>query len=166
MNYRNLLIASLVSGVVASCSLNPKDETSSVVPDISETDRSDLIEVNASLRPPAPSTGFRPAPVAELKPVITHRRVEFTIGDEGPASSSRTQARFVAEPDYSSGPMKLAPSYPERPVPARGMSRDMVVADLGQPANRLAGTASSEVWDYGTFRVFFHQDQVAFTKVW
>lgn len=163
MNYRNLLITCVVTGIVASCSLNPKDDSSPALPDITQTDRADLIEVNASLKPPEPSASFRPAAVTETQPVVTRRRIEFTIGDEGSAEATRPIADYS---DNTGGPLKLAPSYPERPVPTRGMSRDMVVADLGQPAKRLAGNAGSEVWDYGTFRVFFHGEQVAFTKVW
>lgn len=165
MNYRTLLITCLAAGIVASCSQSPKKEFSPAVPDISKTDRSNLIEVNASIQPPAPSAGFRPAPVTAPEPVVTRRRVEFTIGDEGPAPAPATRSTANYS-ENSDGPLKLAPSYEDRPVPTRGMSRDMVVADLGQPANRLAGSAGSEVWDYGTLRVFFHNEAVAFTKVW
>lgn len=169
MNYRNLLIASLITGTVASCSMNPKNDTSSAVPDISDSNRADLIEINASLKPPAASTDFRPASVTKPQTNITRRRVEFTIGDEGPISESQPVSASRSDTGFSgatSGPTKLAPSYPQRPVPAYGMTRQTVVATHGQPANRLAGTAGSEVWDYGTFRVFFQNDNVAFTKVW
>lgn len=62
--------------------------------------------------------------------------------------------------------VNLAPSYPERPVPRQGSDRKAVVEALGEPARRLSGTGNSEVWDYGTFRVFFKGETVAFTRVW
>ncbi len=62
--------------------------------------------------------------------------------------------------------VNLAPSYPERPVPRIGADRKSVVEALGEPARRIAGSGDAEVWDYGTFRVFFKGDNVAFTRVW
>ncbi|OED40002.1 hypothetical protein AB833_12470 [Chromatiales bacterium (ex Bugula neritina AB1)] len=62
--------------------------------------------------------------------------------------------------------LNLAPSYPERPVPLRGEDRETVLQTVGQPAARQAGIGDTEVWDYGTFRVFFRGDKVAFTRVW
>ncbi len=62
--------------------------------------------------------------------------------------------------------VNLAPSYPDRPIPQRGEDRQQVLDTVGKPAAKQAGIGDSEVWDYGTFRVFFKGDTVAFTRVW
>jgi hypothetical protein len=63
------------------------------------------------------------------------------------------------------GSVRLAPSYPERPVPQIGDSREYVLNYYGEPARTLYSN-DAEVWDYGTFRVFLQNDKVAFSRVW
>lgn len=65
------------------------------------------------------------------------------------------------------GSVRLAPSYPERPVPQIGDSSQLVLSYYGSPAKKIAGNnQGTEVWDYGTFRLFMHNDKVAFSRVW
>jgi len=64
------------------------------------------------------------------------------------------------------GSVNLAPSYSERWVPATGASRQTVLEKAGTPTRKQFGTNNAEVWDYGTFRVFFYGEKVAFTRVW
>lgn len=63
--------------------------------------------------------------------------------------------------------VRLAPHYPERPVPPRGTHRSVVLEMFGSPAITLTDAGNgSDVWDYGTFRVFFVNDEVKFARVW
>lgn len=65
------------------------------------------------------------------------------------------------------GSVRLAPSYPERPVPQIGDSSQHVLGYYGAPAKKIRSkNAGAEVWDYGTFRVFMQDDKVAFSRVW
>jgi len=65
------------------------------------------------------------------------------------------------------GSVKLAPSYPERPVPQIGDSSQLVLSYYGAPATKISSdNEGAEVWDYGTFRLFIHNDKVAFSRVW
>ncbi len=167
MNYRRLIAASLLTGLCASCSLFQTDEPAI---DALETDATDRVEVAATSKVLAPTRSISPSinlrpTIGETEsdaPLVTARRVEFVIGDEGAIASNRSTENHA--PD--SGPIAQAPHYPERPVPARGAFKATVASDHGQPANKISGQSGSEVWDYGTFRVFFHNEQVAFTKPW
>ena len=65
------------------------------------------------------------------------------------------------------GSVRLAPSYPERPVPQIGDSSQHVLGYYGAPAKKISSrNAGAEVWDYGTFRVFMQDNKVAFSRVW
>jgi len=65
------------------------------------------------------------------------------------------------------GSVRLAPTYPERPVPQIGDSSQRVLSYYGEPAKKINSASSgAEVWDYGTFRLFMHNDRVAFSRVW
>lgn len=65
------------------------------------------------------------------------------------------------------GSVQLAPSYPERPVPQIGDSTQLVLTYYGQPAKIIASdNTSSEVWDYGTFRLLVLDNKVAYSRVW
>lgn len=65
------------------------------------------------------------------------------------------------------GSVRLAPSYPERPVPQIGDSSQLVLNYYGSPAKKINGNnAGVEVWDYGTFRLLMQDDKVAFSRVW
>lgn len=174
MNYRNIMAVSLLTGLCASCSLFQADEP---VTTEFENDATDRVEVAATAKMFAPTRSISPsinlAPQPTLgsdtakPPVVTKRRVEFVIGDEGAVTQMATASNSSSRqytPD--TGPIALAPSYPERPVPARGAFKSVVASDLGQPAKKISGQSGSEIWDYGTFRVFFQHEQVAFTKVW
>ena len=71
-----------------------------------------------------------------------------------------------ANTDVADG-VRMAPSYPERPVPPRGTHRSVVLEMFGSPAITLTDAENgSDVWDYGTFRVFFVDDEVEFARVW
>ena len=174
MNYRRLIAASLLTGLCASCSLFQTDEPAI---DALETDATDRVEVAATSKVLAPTRSISPS--INLKPqphlgetasdtqLVTTRRVEFVIGDEGAvAKQAAASNRPIENHAADSGPIARAPHYPERPVPARGAFKTAVASDHGQPANKISGQSGSEIWDYGTFRVFFHNEQVAFTKPW
>jgi len=63
--------------------------------------------------------------------------------------------------------VRLAPTYPERPVPQVGDSTQHVLSFYGAPAKKISSkNAGAEVWDYGTFRLFMQDDKVAFSRVW
>lgn len=174
MNYRNIIAAGLLTGLSAGCSIFQAEEPAIAELENDATDRvevaatSKLFAPTRSISPsielaPKPTFGDAPA----VAPVVTKRRVEFVIGDEGAVTQMATASNNSARqftPD--TGPIALAPSYPERPVPTRGAFKSVVASDLGQPAHKIAGQAGSEIWDYGTFRVFFQHEKVAFTKVW
>lgn len=65
------------------------------------------------------------------------------------------------------GSVRLAPSYPERPVPQVGDSSQFVLSYYGTPAKKITtNNAGAEMWDYGTFRLFMQDNQVAFSRVW
>jgi len=65
------------------------------------------------------------------------------------------------------GSVRLAPSYPERPVPQVGDSTEYVLSFYGAPAKKISSkNDGAEVWDYGTFRLFMHDNKVAFSRVW
>ena len=64
------------------------------------------------------------------------------------------------------GSVRLAPSYPERPVPQVGDSSRDVLSFYGAPAKKISSNNGAEVWDYGTFRLFMQDDKVVFSRVW
>lgn len=65
------------------------------------------------------------------------------------------------------GSVRLAPSYPGRPVPQIGDSSQHVLNYFGAPAKKMSGANDgTEVWDYGTFRLLIQNDKVAFSRVW
>ncbi len=161
MNYRHMVLASLIASVTAGCSLfqkdQPNDAADQVIP---ETTRVDLIELKASSRAQVPAAHLSNE-TASQAPLITRKRVEFLIGGQDINKESAGSITTAA-----SGPVNRAPSYPGRPVPSHGASKELVLSELGQPPHKIPGKGGSEVWDYGTFRVFFQYEKVAFTKVW
>jgi hypothetical protein len=81
-------------------------------------------------------------------------------------SSTVLSSGVQANTPVSDG-VRMAPSYPERPVPPRGTHRTVVLEMFGHPAIALTDAdTGSDVWDYGTFRVFFVDDEVEFARVW
>ncbi len=63
--------------------------------------------------------------------------------------------------------VQMAPSNTERAVPPRGTHRSVVLEMFGNPAIVLTDAENtSDIWDYGTFRVFFVNDEVEFARVW
>jgi len=64
------------------------------------------------------------------------------------------------------GSVRLAPSYPERPVPQVGDSSQQVLGFYGSPSRKIDSNNGTEVWDYGTFRLFMRDNKVAFSRVW
>ncbi len=149
-----------------------------------------LVEVNASADQPgwdpllanegaddAQQPAHRPIMLPRLNYETVTRTETFEIGNDVTtregilpiASTPPAQTAAVAtvtsySPEFSADP-RFAPTYPDRPVPSRGMTQSEVLAVAGEPANKMAGIGS-QVWDYGTYRVFFSQDEVAFTRVW
>ncbi len=82
------------------------------------------------------------------------------------ASSTVLSAGVQANTALVDG-VRMAPSYPERPVPPRGTHRSVVLEMFGHPAVALTDADNgSDVWDYGTFRIFFVDDEVEFARVW
>lgn len=131
-----------------------------------------VVELNASTKPPGVEDQ-RPiklplmATTATENPVVTQESFEF--GNDAPLAEGSVTApattRVTRAFTTASGSPRFAPTYPDRPIPSRGMMMDDVLASVGEPANRMTGNGS-EVWDYGTYRVFFSADEVAFTSVW
>ncbi|MEM7260308.1 MAG: hypothetical protein AAF404_23290, partial [Pseudomonadota bacterium] len=104
---------------------------------------------------------------AMVNPVVTTETFEFGNDaslDESPVAQ-RSAIQVAPRIGTHNGQTRFAPTYPDRPVPERGMVKTDVLAAVGEPANRMTGNGS-EVWDYGTYRVFFSADEVAFTSVW
>lgn len=171
MNYRHMVAVSLFACIAAGCSLTPKDQAAEgadqTSPDHANTE---LMEVPASSKPPLEAEEtliVLNQPGKDAASVKTPKRVEFVFSSDDKSlidSHSTTVVNASYTPE--SGPVSYAPSYSERPVPARGETQETVVAELGQPPHRLPGNAGNEVWDYGTFRVFFQNEKVAFTRVW
>jgi len=78
-----------------------------------------------------------------------------------------TGGAAVAGEIYNGEQVRLAPSHAERPVPPRGTHRSVVLQMFGNPAIKLKDASrGSDVWDYGTFRVFFVDDEVQFARPW
>lgn len=163
MNYQKPILAGLFAGLIASCSLLPKDQQTATVDVAAQNvtlDRLDLVEVTASSSMQAPAARMlRTEKIVSTPGNVPRKRVELVF-DYPDATKSSTAVSL------DSGPTNLAPSYSERPIPEHGASKADVLADLGQPPLRIPGSAGAEVWDYGTFRVFFQNEAVAFTRVW
>ncbi len=165
---RILLIAGITSAMLAGCSQTaekPELFTSKEIPEVIKTQElasadDDLLEVSASANVET-SPQFRPIKLPPVKP--QRKQLTFAIGND----VTTDEAQATSQLAYVNGqPNTLAPTYPGRPVPTKGTSKQEVLASIGAPPSKLPGTAGSEVWDYGTFRVFFKNDKVAFTNVW
>ena len=166
---RILLIAGITSAILAGCSQTaekPELFTSNDIPEIIEkqalvTPDADLLEVSASANVET-SPQYRPIKLPPVKP--QRKQLTFAIGNDVTTAegSANSQSNYYVAGQAN----KLAPTYPGRPVPTKGTSKQEVLASIGAPPSKLPGTAGAEVWDYGTFRVFFKNDKVAFTNVW
>lgn len=171
MANRILLTAAITTALIAGCSQTtekPQLDTGVVLPEINQPvmtsqEDTDLLEVSASANAATTPT-YRPIKLPPVQP--NRRQVSFAIGND-----VTTEEAAPASGNYRNGVISgtannLAPTYPDRPIPGKGTTRQEVLATIGSPPSKLPGTAGSEVWDYGTFRVFFKQDIVAFTSVW
>ena len=166
MANRILLIAGITSALVAGCSQTtekPLFTKDAPMPELNEpvltAEPADMLEVSASANADT-TPEYRPIKLPAVKP--QRREVSFAIGND--VTTDETVARRGA---YISGTAtNPAPTYPDRPVPVKGTSKQEVLATIGTPPSKLPGTSGSEAWDYGTFRVFFKHDVVAFTSVW
>ena len=166
MANRILLIAGITSALVAGCSQTtekPLFTKEVTMPELNQPvlapEPTALREVSASASADT-TPDYRPITLPAVKP--QRREVFFAIGNDVSLDEN-----VAARSDYINGTaVDLAPTYPDRPVPVRGTSKQEVLATIGSPPSKLPGTSGDEVWDYGTFRVFFNQEVVAFTRVW
>lgn len=169
-----MVVAGVMAFLLMGCS--QKSDTSAVdanaglvevtQPDTAKPDSNTLIELSASTKP-LQVADHRPLKIPEITYQLDTSSQTFEIGNDAPLDES-SGTRSVAlryRPVNVSGPARFAPTYPERPVPQRGMKKQEVLAAVGTPANQMAGSGT-EIWDYGTYRVFFSDDVVAFTRVW
>lgn len=174
MHQGKAVVAVVVVGLITGCSqktdtndayiTNEAVAATQALDSATDDAASPVVEINAS---------------AKLQQVADHRPIKlpeieyrqttqsFEIGNDAPlgetSGSQHVSLRY--EPVTESGPTRFAPTYPDRPVPQRGMKKQEVLAAVGSPANQMTGNGS-EIWDYGTYRVFFSGDVVSFTRVW
>ncbi len=64
---------------------------------------------------------------------------------------------------HSSG--LLQNSFAEFHLPAVGVSKSDLTRIYGKPLRQLSGFDGSDIWDYGSFRVFLKDDSVTFAAM-
>jgi hypothetical protein len=161
MSRVKLLLPGIALAVAIGCS--HKTDTGDASPQAALDEPRPAVEVAASNKPLGVSDS-RPLqlPALNFEPTVTSE--SFTFGNDAPLDTL-SDATGATSYVRGSKPNRLAPTYPDRPIPARGMNMQQVLAAVGEPATRMTGS-KSEVWDYGTYRVMFTDDKVAFTQVW
>lgn len=71
------------------------------------------------------------------------------------ASASHSQHNLFPQHDYS----RFA-------LPEIGTTSVDVANSYGTPAKIQKGANGMDIWDYGTFRVMFHNDSVKYASLW